>query len=620
MMNYRIKSRLPIVSIVGLIVLAVTLSPASGATYNLRVAPALMYMPDGALVVMWGYALVSYDIGDGPVDGDNVVKVPGPRLTVPAGQGLTVNLTNELNTAASIIIPGQMGDSPQVTRNPDGRIRSFVLETPAGGQATYSWSNIKPGTYLYHSGTHPAVQVQMGLYGAVTKNAVEAGAGNPAQAYPGIPYDEEVMIVYSEIDPALHDAVAGAVYGTAAYPSTINYNPKYFLVNGVAADAAAPVGTVVAGTDVLVRFLNAGLKDHAPEILGSHLSVVAEDGNPYPYPRKHYSLLLAAGKTLDGVFSPSTADYSIFDRRAYRTNVATVQGAMHTYISVGASPPPTPTPEGYKTATPTPVGYKTPPPTPTLSPPTPPPAVSPTPEPTPITPAAVIGIFRPSSGQWAIRGTTRAYFGTQGDTPVYRDYDGDGTGDLAIFRGSTGLWAIKGITRAYFGTSSDLPVPADYDDNGSCDIGIFREVSGLWAVRGVTRAYLGRIGDVPVPGDFSGNGSSDLAVFRPASGLWAVKGVTRAYFGVSADQPVPNDYDGDGICDLAIFRPASGHWAVQGVTRSYFGASSDEPVPWDYEGDGAADIGIFRDSSGLWAIRGVSRVYYGRSGDIPITR
>ena len=119
----------------------------------------------------------------------------------------------------------------------------------------------------------------MGLYGAVTRNAVDANAV-PARAYPGIEYeyDEEVVLIYSEIDPALH-----AAYGTPAYSSTIDYEPKYFLVNGEAADAAGPIATVDAGTTVLLRFLNAGLKDHAPEILGSYLTVIAEDGNLYPY-------------------------------------------------------------------------------------------------------------------------------------------------------------------------------------------------------------------------------------------------------------------------------------------------------------------------------------------------
>lgn len=310
----------------GLLALAVMAGPAFGATYNLRAGTTPMTMPDSASINMWGFALVSYDIGAGIVPGDNLVTVPGPRLMVPAGQGLTVNLTNELAVPVSIIIPGQLGDSPQVTRNPDGRVRSFTYETDPNETQSYVWSNIKPGTYLYHSGTHPAVQVQMGLYGAMTKDA-----------YPGITYNTEALIIYSEIDPALHAAVVGGTYGTPAYPSTIDYQPKYFLVNGEAADAAGPIATIDAGTTVLLRFLNAGLKDHAPEILGSHLSVIAEDGNLYPYARQHYSLLLAAGKTLDALFSPSTAgDYPIFDRRLYRTNVATVQGAMHAYISATA--------------------------------------------------------------------------------------------------------------------------------------------------------------------------------------------------------------------------------------------------------------------------------------------
>ncbi len=322
-MNHKMKRKLPEVIIVGLMALAVMAGPAFGVTYNLRAEQTIKAMPDGAVIPMWGFAFES----DTPT-------IPGPLLTVPEGEGLTINLTNNLTEPVSIIIPGQMGDSPQVVRNPDGRIRSFTHETPAGGSSSYSWGNIKPGTYLYHSGTHPAVQVQMGLYGAVTKNAVDANA-DPAEAYTGITYEQEAVIIYSEIDPALHTAVDGGTYGTPAYPSTIDYEPKYFLVNGEAGDATTAVVTPAPGDDVLIRFLNAGLKDHAPEILGSHLSVIAEDGNLYPYPREQYSLLLAAGKTLDALLlSPAEGDYPIFDRRLYRTNDASVQGAMYTKISV----------------------------------------------------------------------------------------------------------------------------------------------------------------------------------------------------------------------------------------------------------------------------------------------
>jgi hypothetical protein len=246
--------------------------------------------------------------------------------------------------------------------------------------------------------------------------------------------------------------------------------------------------------------------------------------------------------------------------------------------------------------------------------------VTPTPIPTPTPEANGTGIFRPSSGLWAINGVTRTYFGGSNDTPVYNDFDGDGIKDISIFRKNSGLWAVRNGERKYFGGSNDTPIPADYEGNGKDDIAIYRGNSGLWAVKGISRAYFGSSDDTPVPADYDGDGTKDIAIFRASSGLWAVKGITRAYFGGFSDIPVPGDYDGDGTSRIGIFRPASGLWAIRGVSRIYFGGSSDQPVPGDYAGDGTEDIGIFRDSSGLWAIRGLSRCYFGGVGDIPVTR
>ncbi len=347
------REKLPWVVLAGLIVLALAAGPAFAATYTLRAAATTMTLPGNATPIpMWGFALVSYDLGAGLVEVNGAVSVPGPKLAVPAGQGLTVNLVNELPEPVSIIISGQKpplaapdAAGPLVTRNAAGRIQSFTHETPAAGTGTYVWNSLEPGTYLYHSGTHPAVQVQMGLYGAITKNAVEATATTPAEVYPGRPYDSEVVLLYSEIDPALHLAVAGApdglggtlppTYGTPAYPSTLDYQPKYFLVNGVATDAAAAAVTTSETSRLLLRLLNAGLVDHVPQILGPHVSVVAEDGKPHSYPQPRFSLLLPAGKTLDALLAqPAPGTIPIFDRRLFRTNAAEVQGAMHAYITV----------------------------------------------------------------------------------------------------------------------------------------------------------------------------------------------------------------------------------------------------------------------------------------------
>ncbi len=85
------------------------------------------------------------------------------------------------------------------------------------------------------------------------------------------------------------------------------------------------------------------------------------------------------------------------------------------------------------------------------------------------------------------------------------DFNGDGTNEIGIFRPSSGLWAVRGVTRTYFGTTGDTPLPGDYDGDGTVDIALFRPGTGLWAVKGLTRAYFGASGDTPLPG-IGGNG------------------------------------------------------------------------------------------------------------------
>ena len=231
-----------------------------------------------------------------------------------------------------------------------------------------------------------------------------------------------------------------------------------------------------------------------------------------------------------------------------------------------------------------------------------------------------IGIFRPASGLWAVRGVTRVYFGAGNDIPVPGDYAGEGITRIGIFRPASGLWAVRGLTRVYFGSSSDSPFPGDYNGNGTAGIAIFRPSTGLWAVRGVTRVYFGTGNDIPVPGYYGEGLFGQIGIFRPASGLWAVRGVTRVYFGAAADEPVPGDYGGSGNWVPSIFRPSSGLWAVRGVTRAYFGSSADDPLPGDYAGEARDEIAVFRPATGLWAVRGITRVYFGSGIDIPVAR
>jgi FtsP/CotA-like multicopper oxidase with cupredoxin domain len=328
-------------------------APALGAEYFLQAQATTATMPGGATVPMWAYARCT----DATFATCDAATVPGPALVVPPGEGLTVNLRNTLPASVSIVIPGQVttmtpvwsdgssGPRPAVPAgSPPARVRSFTHETATGATQVYSWPSLKAGTYLYHSGTHPQVQVQMGLYGAVTK---DHAAGF---AYPGVPYTNQATLVYSEIDPALHEAVGGATptYGTPSGPtSTLEYVPKYFLVNGKAYSAGDPaVATVNVGTTTLLRFINAGLNTHVPVVDGPYMRMIAEDGNPYPWggnPRQRYSVFLPAAKTMDAtiVAQPGTTRIAIYDRALALTNNMAGDGGMFAFINVtdiGSSP------------------------------------------------------------------------------------------------------------------------------------------------------------------------------------------------------------------------------------------------------------------------------------------
>ena len=70
--------------------------------------------------------------------------------------------------------------------------------------------------------------------------------------------------------------------------------------------------------------------------------------------------------------------------------------------------------------------------------------------------------------------------------------------ELGVFRPASGLWAVRGLTRFYFGGASDYPQPGDYAGSGSSGAAVHRPATGLWAIRGLTRVYWGGGGYIPV--------------------------------------------------------------------------------------------------------------------------
>jgi FtsP/CotA-like multicopper oxidase with cupredoxin domain len=173
---------------------------AGAAEYWLRAEVAAKTMPDTSVVTMWGFAQCT----DGTYATCTAATVPGPALVVPpADTTLTIHLRNDLTgpfvESVSIIIPGQTAAlSPVKFTDATGRqrVKSFTTETPPDGTTVvdYLWNSLKAGTYLYQSGSHPAVQVQMGLYGAMSKDAATGQAYGPSTAYTA-----EAVLLFSEI-------------------------------------------------------------------------------------------------------------------------------------------------------------------------------------------------------------------------------------------------------------------------------------------------------------------------------------------------------------------------------------------------------------------------------------
>jgi len=306
-------------------------------TVNMIADTTTKTMPDGKVISMWGYGLAA----------DGIATVPGPAIVVlPGDTSLTINLTNNLPEPVSIVIPGQIAAMTPVFRTdlvPDTqgrqRARSFTAETAPGTTGIYTWNNLKPGTYLYQSGTHPSVQVEMGLYGAVE---IDAAAGNVYND-PSSAYDGEAVLIYSEIDPELHNAVATCNYGAGrTITSTIGYKPRYFLINGApfsyGASPISPVPAVTAGQNILLRLINAGYRDYVPTLQGSYMTVIAEDGNLYPNSKQEYSVLLPAAKTKDAIIAPASAGYiPIYDRALNLTNNAASPGGALAFVNVPAA-------------------------------------------------------------------------------------------------------------------------------------------------------------------------------------------------------------------------------------------------------------------------------------------
>src|SRR5712691_90643 len=315
-------------------------------TFNLTAQTAFLNQPDGSAVYSWGYGCNGAPAGFLPAAITNAtcptMQVPGPTLIVHEGDSVTVNLLNDLPTAAgnaSILFPGF-----QVTST-TGVVGLLAHEAPPGTTVTYTFTASTPGTHAYYSGTQGDLQIEMGLFGAIVvlPSSVPAACNSVVTSFYGVAtaapggvaeadfrlanaaydnaktcYDREYLFQWAEMDTNIHrqalalvtaraGCVAGAV-GCSLEVPTEPYHPEYFLINGRSMPdlmdanygAEYPHQPYNAnphmhpGEQVLVRTIGQGRWQHPFHEHGNHVRILARDGN------------LILGTTAAGVADPNS--------------------------------------------------------------------------------------------------------------------------------------------------------------------------------------------------------------------------------------------------------------------------------------------------------------------------
>ncbi|RME49386.1 MAG: multicopper oxidase family protein [Chloroflexi bacterium] len=283
-------------------------------------------LPGGVTVPIWGYT----DVVTG------TAQLPGPPLIVNQGETVQVTLHNTLNEASSLAFLGQ------------NLIPDTVGAAPLTGTAIYTFTATSPGTYLYEAGLTPnaAHQVAMGLFGALivrpTTNPLTQAYNETATAF-----DDEALVVLSEIDPDLNNSADPASFDMRLFA------PRYWLINGKAYPDTDPIPTA-AGNTVLLRYINAGLEHHSMGLLGLDQTVLSTDGSEFTYSHGMVAETLAPGQTADVLTTiPATPPAGTTKYALYNTNMLLHNngqfvtpggpiafGGMLTFLTISGGTPP----------------------------------------------------------------------------------------------------------------------------------------------------------------------------------------------------------------------------------------------------------------------------------------
>ena len=252
----------------------------SGTTFDFVARIGYIVTPDGGSYLMWGYANTD-------VNGTGTMQYPGPTIIVNQGDMITINLKSELPQNTSMVFPGQSDV------NATGGIKGLITrDAPANGvtTVTYKFTAANPGTYIYHSGTRPELQIEMGLVGAiiVRPTGYDPDTNKKAYAHDDSLYDHEYLFLLTEMDPTIH--LAMEICDMTSVDNT-TYWPVNWFINGRAApDTMLPAGHPLLpnqpynclprmrpGEKMLLRLIGGGRDSHPYHTHGNNFIRIARD-------------------------------------------------------------------------------------------------------------------------------------------------------------------------------------------------------------------------------------------------------------------------------------------------------------------------------------------------------
>ena len=297
----------------------------TGTTFNLTAKVDQISTADGGSVLLWGYA-----------DDDNLAgfgtraQYPAPTMIVNQGDTVTINLKNALTVAAgnvpnvSIVMPGHELAATctpgTVDTCPQGVL---TLEAGTDGDVvSYTFTASNAGTYTYHSGTNPGLQVEMGMTGAII---VRPPAAGQAYSHADTAYDYEELFFLTEMDPRIHTEVEFNGPDRPELQALLdNYFSNYWFINGRTApdnfsesyvnwlptQPYKSVPRMHPGDKLLMRVIGAGRDMHPFHHHGEHARIIARDGRllesaPGMGPdlsTEVFTTNAIPGKTSDGIF------------------------------------------------------------------------------------------------------------------------------------------------------------------------------------------------------------------------------------------------------------------------------------------------------------------------------